>query len=368
MSSKIALRRNIKMIELVTMKPQTTSEIRQKLEDAGEENEFKVDVRTVQRDLEALDGLYNIYGQEDPDRKNGYVWVKDLLGFSEIQKDNIIAALALVTARKQLSITAPPEIFGQLEISFNRASILLEKAGLNVAIWRQKVRVVNPSYLLKPPKLDSDILKVIRSSALNNYVVKVQYRAHPHDPSIKIKLTGLGLFYRGSVAYFIAYNHKRDAVRNYPISRIVSAVDAVTESPKGIEGFDIDEYENNNSFVYSYGKPFRLKAKIFSSVQREIVDSHLGDNQVVTSLGDHDEKFQLLEVDVPYTLNLIQWLIARAPYLKVLGPPEFKEKFEEEVNRAYYNITHDEPHVPEAKNFPSSSNKDSYHVLKSHTE
>jgi predicted DNA-binding transcriptional regulator YafY len=340
--------RIIRMIELVTTTPQTTRQIWKKLQD--ESKDFKCDVRTVQRDLVDLDGSYNIYGQENPNRKNSYIWVKDSLGFSESKNDNITAALALVTARKQLSITAPPEIFGQLDISFEHAATLLEKAGSNIAKWRKKVRVVNLSHWLKSPTLDSDVLKVITASALNNYVVNVQYKAHPHDPAIKIKLTGLGLFYRGPVAYFIAYNHKTDAVRNYPLSRIVSAVDAVTESPKGIEGFDIDEYENNHILAYSYGKPFRLKAKIFSSVQREIVDAHLGDNQIVTPLGE-DDKFQLLEVDVPYTLNLIQWLIARAPYLKVLGPPDFKEKFEEEIKRAYYNVTHDEPCVPEAKNF-----------------
>jgi predicted DNA-binding transcriptional regulator YafY len=348
MSDKKTSRRIMKMIELVTLKPQTTSEIRQKLIAAG--NEFKISIRVLERDLKALDGSYNIYREDNPKRKNGNVWVKDILGFSESKNNNITAALALVTARKQLSITAPPEIFGQLDVSFDHAATLLEKAGPNVAKWRQKVRVVNPSHWLKSPTLDLDVLKIIRASALNNYVVNVQYKAHPHDPAIKIKLTGLGLFYRGPVAYFIAYNHKRDAVRNYPISRIVSAADAVTESPKGVESFDIDEYENNHILAYSYGKPFRLKAKIFSSVQREIVDAHLGDNQVVTPLGE-DDKFQLLEVDVPYTLNLIQWLIARAPYLKVLGPPEFKEKFEEEIMRAYYNVMHDEPLVPEAKNF-----------------
>jgi predicted DNA-binding transcriptional regulator YafY len=339
----------MKMIELVTLKPQTTSEIRQKLIAAG--NEFEISIRVLERDLKALDGSYNIYREDNPKRKNGNVWVKDILGFSESKNNNVTAALALVTARKQLSITAPLEIFGQLDVSFDHAATLLEKAGPNITKWRQKVRVVNPSHWLKSPALDPDVLKVIRASALNNYVVNVQYKAHPHDPAIKIKLTGLGLFYRGPVAYFIAYNHKRDAVRNYPISRIVSAADAVTESPKGVESFDIDEYENNHILAYSYGKPFRLKAKIFSSVQREIVDAHLGNNQVVTSLGDRDEKFQLLEVDVPYTLNLIQWLIARAPYLKVLGPPDFKEKFEEEIKRAYYNVTHDEPLVPESKNF-----------------
>jgi hypothetical protein len=58
-----------------------------------------------------------------------------------------------------------------------------------------------------------------------------------------------------------------------------------------------------------------------------------------------------LEVDVPYTLDLIQWLIARAPYLKILGPPVFKAKFEEEIKRAFANIENDEPHVPKEKNF-----------------
>ena len=83
-------------------------------------------------------------------------------------------------------------------------------------------------------------------------------------------------------------------------------------------------------------------------MQREIEEAHLGDNQVVSSIeGEND--FKILELDVPYTLNLIQWLLARAAYLKVLGPPEFKAKFEEEVKR-FFNVNSEQSKVLKNKN------------------
>lgn len=346
MSDKTALKRQITMLGLITDKPQTTSQILKKLQ----KEEFTCGIRTVQRDLDALDGLFNIYSEENTDGTPGKLWVKDVLGFSESQKDNMAAAVALITAQKQLSISAPPEISEQLDASFERANRLLEKAGSDTANWVKKVKVINPSHWLKPPLLAEEVMTAVRLSALNNTALAIHYKEHPHDPPVEIIVTGLGLFYRGSVAYFIACNHKENDIRRYPISRITKAAELVTAIAQGVEGFDLDVYERNNKLEFKYGESFRLQTSIHYSVQREIEDAHLGDNQVVTIVGE-DTKFKLLEVDVPYTLNLIQWLLARAAYLKVLGPPEFKAKFEEEVKRAYHNAINAEPDVPKARNF-----------------
>ena len=117
-----------------------------------------------------------------------------------------------------------------------------------------------------------------------------------------------------------------------------------------LKNFEIDSYIKSNAESIVYGEPFRLKAVIFDSVEREVADAHLGDNQRITPYGS-DERFKLLEVDVPFTLDLIQWLLARAAYLKVLGPKEFREKFEEEIRRMMYNVTHANPFVPKRRNF-----------------
>jgi predicted DNA-binding transcriptional regulator YafY len=218
------------------------------------------------------------------------------------------------------------------------------------SLFHKRVKAINPSHLLQPPQIDEKVLMNIREAALSNRVIKFDYKKHPHDAAKTIIATGLGLYYRGSVAYFILFDHSSKLEVRYPLSRIITAKELGSESPQGVDTFDIDKYERENSLAYTYDDPFRLTAMIFLSVQREIEDAHLGDNQLVTPI-EGNENFKLLKVDVPYTLDLIQWLIARAPYLKILGPPLFKAKFEEEIRRAFANIGDVEPYVPKNKNF-----------------
>lgn len=134
------------------------------------------------------------------------------------------------------------------------------------------------------------------------------------------------------------------------MTRISNVTTKVYEKAQGVDAFDFDEFEKMGYLDFRFGEPFRLKAMVFDSVRREIEEAHLGNNQVTTHIFGNDS-FKILEVDVPYTLNLIQWLLARAAYLKVLGPPEFKTKFEEEVKRAFFNVDNHEPTVPEDKTF-----------------
>ena len=155
------------------------------------------------------------------------------------------------------------------------------------------------------------------------------------------------------MAYLIAYLHDRETIRNRPLSRIVKVSEPLAVNYKVPKGFDIDEYLKEQAESITYGKPFRLKALIFDSVQREIEHAHLGGNQVVSQWDGADQRFKMLEVDVPYTLDLIQWLLARAAYLKVLEPDDFRKKFEEEVKRMMYNVNQAIPFVPKQRNFMS---------------
>jgi hypothetical protein len=310
----------------------------------------KINVRTVQRDLERFEGSRGVTVNRE---QKPYLWQRITGESIELKKENkrrYELALAIMTAKKQLELTSPPEITTALKQVFNDAEILLNQTTETASLFHKRVKVINPSHLLQPPRLDAKVLMVLREAALFNRVIKFGYKKHSHDKAKKMIATGLGLYYRGSVAYFISFNHEYKTVVRYPVSRIVTAKETPTINPEGVNDFDIEKYEKENSLAYTYDKPFRLKAMIFLSIQREIEDAHLGENQSVTPIKGN-ETFKLLEVDVPYTLDLIQWLIARAPYLKILGPPAFKAKFDEEIKRAYSNVKNVEPKVPKEKNF-----------------
>jgi predicted DNA-binding transcriptional regulator YafY len=346
--SKKKFKRYITMYDMLKHKSMSAGEITQELEHKG----YAISKRSVERDLKAFNGFNGLFFNDND--KRHITWEIDKDDFSDRHAPKDEYALAIVTAKKQLALTAPPEITKALIGEFERAERLLTQIKDSVASrWYKRVKVINSSHLLQPPKLNDKVFKCIRDAALNHEVIKFEYKRHSHDATYQIVATGLGLYYRGSVAYFIALNHEGTSVGRYTVSRIVdAAIQYVGAVPQGTVDFDLEEYEKENSLTFRYGDPFLLSAMIFSSVQREIEDAHLGGKQSVTPIEGND-KFKLLEVEVPYTLDLIQWLLARAPYLKVLGPPEFREKFDEEIKRAFANVKDEKPYVPEEKNFGS---------------
>ena len=351
---KETTRRHFAMYEILSQKSMTAENLTKELNRRG----FGIGERSVQRDLDDLNGLNGLIftiGGETNRLKNWSVKTIDFTGPGKLDE---AGALAIVTAQKQLELTAPRNVIARLQDAFDRANEIISQSNSRETKWHKRVRVVNPSHWLKPPKLENKDFDCIRIAVLNNDAIRFDYEKHTNDESKQKVGVALGLYYRGPVAYLVMFDNKDQKVKNYPISRIKKPCISITEPTQGVETFDFDDFVKTGFLAYRYGEPFRLKAIVFDSVRREIEEAHLGDNQSLTTIDDKNkdkgkdkDKYRLLEVDVPYTLNLIQWLLARAAYLKVLGPPDFKAKFEEEIKRAYYNAVKTEPNVPKKKNF-----------------
>jgi predicted DNA-binding transcriptional regulator YafY len=343
--SKETQKRVIALYGMLVDKWMSVGQITQALNDAG----HKISKRSMERDLADLEHVGGLYSKRDPTHSRRILWKVDTIDFSGPGSINVDSALAIAVAQKQLALTVPKEITTSLKDAFERANRILERqTNTDASRCYRRVRVVSPSHVLKAPQLDDDVITCIRTAALNNEVVKFKYKEHSYDVLKDMIATGLALVYRGSVAYFVAYDHDSGRERNFPISRIEDAeLMPVTSSPQGVDKFDIDKESLLN---IKYDESFDLKAIIFDSVLREIDEAHLGDNQKITAIAGHT-KFRLLEVTVPCNLDLIHWLLARAPYLKVIGPSGFIAKFDKEVKQAFNNMDKEFPYIPSTKNF-----------------
>ncbi|ATZ73285.1 hypothetical protein CWC33_06050 [Idiomarina sp. X4] len=340
------------ILDLLREEPRSYSELELLLKEQG----LIYSKRSIERRLPKLKLQgHPIVKREKGEGKKQHIWkwqerpsgVAVATDKQQITED--YQALAIALAERYWSITALPEREKSLSKLFEEAREQLEDSESREARWYKKARAVEPSHWLKEPKLDKRVFDCICYALLREEPIIITYKSHGRDTPYKITVTPLGIFFRGRVAYLVAYDHERQVTRNRPISRIVEAKSKLGSAiiPKG---FDIDTYINSHAGSITYGEPIRLKAVIFESIEREIAEAHLGENQTIKPYG-RDERFKLLEVSVPYTLDLIQWLLARAAYLKVLEPIEFKNKFEEEIKRMYINVMSEAPEVPIKLNF-----------------
>ena len=305
----------------------------------------QVSRRTIQRDMLALEGRFGVYRDEDDPE----LWCLDKTDFEKVFELEDAVALALLVAEKQLSHTTPSHILDPLESLFFRAKAQLKSRKTIAANWIKRVKVAPASHHVKPPILKRSIYEVLMDTALRQQVLKIDYHRHQGDAPHALVVTALSIFYRGSVPYLICRDHSKGRIRQLPFSRISSAQESIVEEPR-IEDFELDTYEDSGALAFRYGGPFLLELEIFNSVRREVEDTPLGLKQKITPIEGRPYVFQM-QVEVPYTLNLIQWLLARSPYLKVKGPADFRDKFYEELRRALANGENEHVDVPKQRNF-----------------
>ena len=345
-SSKEGAIRLLLHLQALYQGPKTISQLMESLDGQGTVSS-KVR-RSVQRDMAALEGYFGVY------RDDNNVWHIDRSDFDKLFDIEDSVALALLVAEKQLAHITPSHILDPLDGLFKRAKAKLNNSDTAAANWSKRVRVAPASHHLKPPKIDKRIYKRLINAALNQEAIKVNYHSHQGDPAQQLTVTALSIFYRGSVPYLVCRMHssdktKNDRVRQLPFSRISDVKDTLFDEPR-IQDFNLAEYEKSGALAFRYGEPFELHLEIFNSVRREVEDSHLGENQKITPIKGHDTVFNMT-VTVPYTLNLIQWLLARAPYLKVKAPADFRQKFYKEVARALQHDTAEHVELPQERTF-----------------
>lgn len=344
---KTVVLRCIYMLLALYERPRTVAEL---LDYFAEKELELVDKRTVQRDLKALEGHFGLYRDDDYSHQSrGDVWALDTVDFERLLEMDDAVALALVIAEQQLKSLGPTHLFTPVKALFNRASQQLASRDTPASRWLQRVRVTSASHRLLGPNIDIAISDSLQQAALQQAAVKLHYHRHRGDPAEVFHATVLGMFYRGVVAYAIVRQHHDKRLRQLPFSRISQVHFIISEDPQ-VGDFSLDEYTKSGALAFRYGEPFRLRAIIFNSVRREIEDAPLGEHQVLSDIAGQPYN-RLLEVTVPYTLNLIQWLMARSPYIKILGPDDFRQRFREELIRALRNFDDDELQIPIQRTF-----------------
>lgn len=325
--------------------PRTTNEIREQLKNHIDDVPH---IRTIQRVMAELEGKFGVYRDDD------YNWHINRQSFNELFDLDDTVAIALLVAEQQLTPITPPHMLQPLNGLFNQARAKLARSENALAHWTRRVCVANASHHLHQPQIHPLLHKAIQEAVLNHSVLRIDYCKHQGDEPVKLEVTALAIFYRGAVPYLICRDHgqldeRNEGIRQLPFSRIKDVAVSITGNPI-VNGFDLEHYRQSGSLEYRFGEPFELTLEIFNSVRREVEDAHLGENQVIKPVEGHPNVFNMT-VRVPYTLNLIQWLLARAPYLKVIGPADFKEKFYRELQLALQHQAEEVLTVPAQPTF-----------------
>lgn len=306
-------------------------------------------LRAIQRTLELIENQYGLYCVEKKSGKPS-IWSVDTTEFEKLLSLDESLALAMVIAEQQVKLVAEPLISAAVSDLFERAKGQLASTKRASAKWRERVKVMPASHRLERPNIPEDLFKDVLYAALEQDGLCFQYRRAHDQPSSEVKCLALAFYYRGPQAYLIARTSE-GSIRRFPLTRMSEVKRSLA---LGIEvgDFDLEEYARrgelgflNTQRIPELGEAFRLTADIFISVVREIEYAPLGENQVITAIPSRPG-YYTLEVDVPNTLHFAQWIIARAPYLRVIEPAPFQAYIENELRQAISHIDTGKLNVP----------------------
>lgn len=258
----------------------TAPELHQQLADAG----FERDMRTIQRQLETLAELYEL-DRDDSSKPYRYCWKEKAKGLS-LPSLSPQESLLLMLAEQHLCSLLPAKLMKSMEGFFIQArSQLGDKASTQrEREWLQKVRVVNTSQPLLPPKIDPTVFDQVSNALYGNQWLEVDYK-NAAGKRITARVMPLGLAQQGPRMYLVCRFEGYDNERSLALHRILSArASTLTfERPKD---FDLKQYDDDGRFGYGDGERIRLSFRIEREAGLHLLESPLSVDQQVVELDD----------------------------------------------------------------------------------
>ena len=316
--------RYFEMLRFIPKEPGSisTPDLLRKLQDEG----YRIDIRTVQRDLNKLSasGLFPFTSSEDS-KPLCWFWPKDA---PRLQLPLMTAdeALTFKLVEQFLTPLLPLSVKDQMADYFLLADRTLNASPL--ANWIDKVRIISNNQTLLPAEINGAVLAVAYEALLKNRRFTAIYR--PRKDELKTyEVNPLGLIFKGSAVYLVATLWEYQDIKQLALHRFSEAMllDKEVAVPSG---FSLDAYIAEGEFDYPTIPEhiIRLTIKINGGIKKYLSETPLSTDQQVTQL---DDSTYQLQATVKDTLQLRWWLRSFAADVEVLEPLSLREEFAETV-------------------------------------
>ena len=327
-----ALLRQWKMLQLLPSRyPKDAKTLRDELEVEG----FKVDLRTVQRDLKELAEVFPLTAKEG--KPISWRWDRNAMSFDLPGMDRT-GALTLKMVGEFMDRLLPKNCLESLAPNLRRANAILEElGGKSFGGWPDKVRVVSRTQPLLPPDVNSEILEAVYGALFQDRRFKAMYLTKGADAPVEYVVNPLGLIAADPILYLVATLWNYDDIKLLAVHRFQS-VEMTLESCRKPEGFSLDEYLEGGAlgFPVSEEKAIKLQLLYDKSVAAHLHESPLSLDQTISEQSDGRV---LVEADALDTQQLRWWLLSFGAHVEVVAPESLRKEFAETVRNMSNNYS-----------------------------
>ena len=315
------LYRQMKLLRLLPRYPRKidSASLKAKLENRG----ITVEMRTLQRDLENLLNDGHPIERDERSKPYGWSWVGDEA--FELSDMDPQTALAFDMAGKHMHRALPASTLKYLQPYITRAQNILNTLAETSEIgqWKNKVKVLPRGMKFIPPELLPEVVDTVYEALLVDKRIQATYQTREGELK-EYELNPLGLVMKDNTIYLITSVKDYGNTLQLPLHRFKSAKQLDLEATP-VEGFDLDEYANNEMGYLVTDKKAKLKLRFSARVAVSLIESPLSEDQQ-----DYQEgKNTIIEATVLDNLELRWWLQAYGSNVEVLEPKELRNEFKE---------------------------------------
>lgn len=308
--------------EILTLIPReplsiTTAEIRARLADRG----HSVDVRTVQRDLVALESRFMLRCRTNG-RTNTWFWSRNQIPLQSPAMSTV-TAVTLLLVRDYLHPLLPSAATEELRPYFVTAGEQL--AGTKLGEWTSRVVILQRGPVLAPPAIDPAVRDVVYAALVEGRQCEMDY-ACPDFGERRVTATPLGLIVDQDIVYVVATLEGQVGVQRLALHRMQRPrlSKAAAEMPAD---FSLHEYVANED-AFRWRAPIGavdLDAVFDREAARHVLERCRGSESCVV---DADRRVRL-RTRVADTEELRRWLLGLGDRVEVLRPSTLRAELVE---------------------------------------
>lgn len=276
--------------------------------------ELSRDLRTVQRQLELLTQHFDIE-RDDTNKPYGYRWKERGQGLSLptlTEQESLLLALAEEHLRHLLPASLMKSMSGFFQQAHRR---LHSPDGSDLGReWLGKVRVVNQTQPLLPPKLVPGVFEIVSQALYTNRWLNLVYRNAERKQSA-IRVMPLGLAQQGSRLYLVCRYEHFENERSLALHRIVKA-DISAEEFCRPKNFKLERYDADGRFGFGEGESIKLTLLIDKGPGQHLLETPLSTDQQVLDKGNRLQ----ITATVVKTSQLKWWLRGFGKEVTILEP------------------------------------------------
>jgi predicted DNA-binding transcriptional regulator YafY len=259
-------------------------------------------LRTIQRLLETLSEHFDIE-RDDRDKPYGYRWKEKARALS-VPVLNEQESLLLTLAEQHLRNLLPASLMKSMESFFSQARSNLTPltSAKREREWLGKVRVVDTTQPLLPPKIAPGVFDQVSNALFTNRWLNIEYK-NAAGACSAAEVMPLGLAQQGARLYLVCRYRGFENELTLAIHRFITAR-ASTFSFQRPSDFDLKRFDDEGRFGFGNGQLIQLSFRIAKVAGLHLLESPLSEGHSVRELPNYYQ----ITATVVDTAQLSWWL------------------------------------------------------------